>query len=226
MSEVSLATNRIEEELKKTNPSKKKILNYLYDLQLYDFEFLNLIGETYKLNPLFFMRILYSNIWKKMGKLLGKGGRNRAGRYIVENYCLRGGEQILYEYEGAIKKKRPLQKPTLKISVSMGVVFITNHRIIAQGKLAVEELLQARSAPTTIGGGTSGSERHKERKTAKEYLSETSDLCFGYAFPIKPLSNLKRSGKKLSYNLVGGRITLTAKKEQIDKIFHILEQFQ
>ena len=58
MSDVSLAMNRIAEELKRPNPSKKKILNFLYDLQLYDFEFLNIIGETYKLNPQFFMKTL------------------------------------------------------------------------------------------------------------------------------------------------------------------------
>jgi len=226
MSDVSLAMNKIEEELKKTYPSKKKILNFLYDLQLYDFEFLNSIGETYKLNHLFFMNKLYSNIWKKMGKLLGKEGRIRAERYIVENYCLHGGEQILYECEGSIKKKRPLKAPSIKISVSLGVIFITNQRIIVQGKLTINELIQTKTLVDVSDDGLllTGRDRHEECK--KEFLYDASELCFGYMFPVKQLSNLRRSGRKISYKLVDGMTTLTADKEQIDKLFDILNQFQ
>jgi hypothetical protein len=223
LSELTLATNRIEEELKKTNPSKKKILNHLYDLQLYDFEFLNLIGETYKLNPLFFMKTLYSNIWKKMGKLLGNGGRNRAERYIIENYCLHGGEEILYECEGSIKKLKPLRKPFIKLKVSLGIIFITNHRIIAQGKLIIEELVRAKTRIPNVGSGLGGGEEYRKEK---KFSFEASELCFGYVFPVKHLSNLKRSGQKLSYEMVDGIAILTAKKGQIEKVFDILNQFK
>ena len=217
--------NRIAEELKKPNPSKKKILNFLYDLKLYDFEFLNSIGETYKLNPLFFMKTLYSDIWKKMGKLLGNRGRIRAERYVVENYCLFGEEHILYECEGSIKKKRPLKKPTIKISVSLGVLFITNQRIIAHGKLAMAELVQARTVIPAVGDSL-GSVRNNDYKIQKKFLLEASDLCFGYSFPIKNLSNLRKSGRKLSFDLVDGMTTLTTKKGQVDKLLDILNQFQ
>ncbi len=228
MSDVSLAMNKIEKELKKTYPSKKKILNFLYKLQLYDFEFLNSIGETYKLNPLFFMNKLYSNIWKKMGKLLGKEGRIRAERYIVENFCLHGGEQILYECEGSIKKKRPLKAPSIKISVSLGVIFITNQRIIVQGKLTINELIQTKTLVDVSDDGLllTGRDIHEENKKEKEFLYDTSEKCFGYMFPVKQLSNLRRSGRKISYDLVDGKTTLTANKEQIDKLFDILNQFQ
>lgn len=215
--------NKIAKELKKTNPSKKKILNFLYDLQLYDFEFLNSIGETYKLNPQFFMKELYSNIWKKMGKLLGKNGRIRGIRYIFENYCLYDGEKIQYECEGSIQKKKPLKKPLIKLLVSLGVIFITNHRIIAEGKLTVNELLQTRKANIR---DFNGQERYKKNRTAKEILVKASELCFGYVFQVKNLSNLKKSGRKLSYNLDDGKTIITAKKEQIDKLFDILNQFQ
>jgi len=215
--------NRIAEELKRPNPSKKKILNFLYDLQLYDFEFLNSIGETYKLNPRFFMKTLYSDIWKKMGKLLGKGGRIRAERYIVENYCLQGGEQILYQCEGSLQKKKPLMKPSIKLRVNLGVIFITNQRIIAQGKFTISELVQA---TTSVSVGSIREERGNGYKKDKDSLSEASELCFGYVFPIKNLSDLKRSGRKLSYCIVDGKITLTVKKEQVDKLFDILNQFR
>ncbi|MFW9901830.1 MAG: hypothetical protein ACFFDY_11220 [Candidatus Thorarchaeota archaeon] len=225
MSDVSLAMNRIAEELKKTNPSKKKILNFLYDLQLYDFEFLNSIGETYKLSPLFFMKTLYSDIWKKMGKLLGKRGRIRGERYIVENYCLHGGEQILYECEGSIQKKKPIRKPIIKLSVNSGVIFITNYRIIAQGRLVVSELIKARTAivPELFPGWGN----HREYKREKKLLFEAElELCFGYAFMVRDFFNLKMSGKKLSYDVADGMTTLTVKKEQVDKLFDILNQFQ
>ncbi len=227
MSDISLAMNKIEEELKKTYPSKKKILNFLYDLQLYDFEFLNSIGETYKLNPLFFMNKLYSNIWKKMGKLLGKAGRTRAERYIVENFCLHVGEQILYECEGSIKKKGPLKAPSIKISVSLGVIFITNQRIIVHGKLTINELIKTKTLVDVSDDGLllTGRDRHEENKKKKEFLYGTSEKCFGYMFPVKQLSNLKRSGRKISYELVDGKTTLTANKEQIDKLFDILYKF-
>ena len=102
--------NNIAEELKNVRPTKKKILNYLFNSQLSDSELLDIIGETYKLNPLFYMKTLYPKIWEKMGKLLGKEGRIKGGRYIVEKYCLFIGEKILYEFEGSIQKRKPLRK--------------------------------------------------------------------------------------------------------------------
>jgi hypothetical protein len=223
VSDVSLAMNRIAAELKRSNPSKKKILNFLYDLQLYDFEFLNSIGKTYKLNPLFFMKTLYSNIWKKMGKLLGKGGRTRAERYIIENFCLRGGEQIMYQCEGSVKKKKPIDKPSIKITVDLGVLFFTNQRIIAQGRLTISELVQATAIAS---GGSIGEERKIDLKEDKKFLFEPSELCFGYCFQVKSLTDLRKSGRKLSYNLVDGKTTLNVKKEQVDKLLDILSQFQ
>ena len=165
------------------------------------------------------MKTLYSDIWKKMGKLLGKGGRNRGERYIIENYCLHGGEQILYECEGSIQKKKPLRKPYIKLSVSSGIIFITTQRIIAQGKLAVKELVQARKA---ILPEFTGWDRHKEYRREKKFLFEASELCFGYVFPVKNLSLLQRTQRGLSYNLVDGKTSITAKKEPIDKQIQIL----
>jgi hypothetical protein len=225
LSRRSPVINNIAEELKNVRPTKKKILNYLFDSQLSDADLLDIIGETYKLNPLFFTKTLYPKIWKKMGKLIGKEGRIKGERYIVEKYCLHYEEKILYEFEGSIQKKKPLRKPYIKLSVSSGVIFITNERIIAQGKLSVKELAQARTLIPEIGGAL-GWDRNKQYRIEKKFLFEASELCFGYMFPVKDLSNLERSGHKISYKLTDGITVLNVKKENIDKIFEILSQFK
>lgn len=57
MSDTTLIMNKIREELQKGLPSKRKILSYLLDLlnkskypSLSDFEFYDIVEETYTLN--------------------------------------------------------------------------------------------------------------------------------------------------------------------------------
>ena len=56
MSDANLIFDKIQEELKKGLPSKRKIFSYFLDLlnkdkypSLSDFEFYDIVGETYKL---------------------------------------------------------------------------------------------------------------------------------------------------------------------------------
>ena len=53
-------------------PSKSIILSYLFGLQLFsDSEFLDIIGEIFKANPKFFIKMLYNEVKKETGKLYG-----------------------------------------------------------------------------------------------------------------------------------------------------------
>jgi hypothetical protein len=101
--------NNIKEGLKMEKSSAiKYILSYLDDLKvkeeyqyLSDSDFFDIIGETFKLDPKFFLDSLYPKIWDK---LYADEGRRKMERYIIEKYCLYSGEQILYECDGSIEQ--------------------------------------------------------------------------------------------------------------------------
>ncbi len=71
--------NNIKEDIKKEIskamprwPSKSIILSYLFGLQLFSYsEFLDIIGEIFKANPKFFIKMLYNEVKKETGKLYG-----------------------------------------------------------------------------------------------------------------------------------------------------------
>ena len=139
MSDMTQVMNDIEEAFKNIHKSpaisKKKILTYLFDLRakeqyLSDSEFYHIVGEIYKSNPMDFINYLNTGLRSKMAKLYGVEKRREMDKHILENYCLSEGEQILYECNGSISQT--LFGTTIYAS---GCMFITNHRIFAQGKL-------------------------------------------------------------------------------------------
>ena len=86
LSELSLKNqimNKIIEDFKNQKPIgntsiTRPMVKILLDLrtkkksqQLTDAEFFEIVGETFKLNPDFFMTRVYENFMKKMNKLIG-----------------------------------------------------------------------------------------------------------------------------------------------------------
>ena len=139
MSESSQILDILKEELQRPKPVSSKILNTLLDLrrkaefqQLSDSDFFNIVGETFKIKPEFFMKKLYKSFRNKMGKLIGDEKLKEMERYILEKYYLTEGEQILLEFNGNITQNRKMTEPIFLNSAS---IFITNARMIAQGKL-------------------------------------------------------------------------------------------
>ncbi|MFX1388099.1 MAG: hypothetical protein ACFE9M_12855 [Promethearchaeota archaeon] len=91
--------NRIKEELKKGLPSKRKILSYLLDLlnkgnypSLSDFEFYDIVGETYNLildynlNLQMLFTPIYKALKKRIRKLYGKEKWLEMEQYLQEKY--------------------------------------------------------------------------------------------------------------------------------------------
>ena len=78
MSDVNEILNHIKEEFRNPKASAKKILKSLYDLrtkeeyqQLSDSDFFDIVGETFKMNPNFFMGKLYKNFRDKIVNIIG-----------------------------------------------------------------------------------------------------------------------------------------------------------
>jgi len=221
--------DRIKKALEMRKASKAEILTDLYALQannsLSNFEFFDLIGETYQLNPKFFMLSIYPKIRYKFSKIYGDEGMSVMNKYILEKFCLDEGEQIIYELNGKIRQKVP-KKYTIKIL--HGTIYVTNSRIIAHGKFEFR-LYQSAGEAIFLGGST------KSPKKAKNAYFSSSGPCYGYQFPIKNLHYLYNyNNRNLSYsvkqddNIVSDTITIFVSKKEHhgDKLFAILDKFQ
>ena len=220
--------DRIKKALKMRKPSIAEILSYLYILQstnsLSNFEFFDIIGQTFQLSPKFFMLSIYPNIRGKFRKIYGDEEMQVMNKNILEKFCLDEGEQLIYELNEVIRKKVP-KKYTIK--VLHGTIYITNYRIIAHGKFVFELEL-------AIGGS------FKNPKEAKIAYISNSTPCYGYLFPIKNLHGLINpsafNNHNLSYSVKQDedlysddcRITIVASKKEDhgDKLFAILDKFQ
>jgi hypothetical protein len=220
--------DRIKKALKIEKPSIAEILSYLYILQatnsLSNFEFFDIIGQTFRMSPKFFMLSIYPNIRSKFRKIYGDEGMQVMNKNILEKFCLDEGEQIIYELNGTIGKKVP-KKYTIK--VLHGTIYVTNYRIVVHGKLVFE-----------LEVDTGGS--FKNPKEAKIAYISNSTPCYGYSFPIKNLHGLINPSAFNNYNLSYSvkqdenlysddcRITIDAskKEEHGDKLFAILDKFQ
>lgn len=242
MSEVNQVKNSIQEEFTKRNPSPKRIISTLFNLRIdkegIEFapkdewryiprvEFFNIIGEIFNRNPQFYMKYLFKGIKKKMRKLNGHDKLKEMEKFLIETYCLYPGEQILFECDGGIQF---WENPTLKSRgvVSYGTLYLTTHRII------VCPLLGKGLAP--MGGSTSTGLSSRNR--IRDY--SLKEKCYGYIFPIKNLSNLKKKSilKGVSYNVdaVGGvhkykNIKIVVGKsptqeETVNRLFEILSEY-
>jgi len=221
---------RIKNALERKKPSGVEIRDYLTTLQvdksLSTFEFFDVVGETYQLNPTFFMLSIYPKMRRKFGKIYKNEGMRVMDKYILEKFCLDEGEQIKHEFYGTVKLKVPKK---YVIRIINGTFYVTNRRIIAQGKLGFDLNLSTGQAILEFGGGST----KNPKKALKHYISSLKS-CYGYSIPIKNLYRLLRftSGskiRKLSY-LVPQKTKITiniSKKEGIgDKLHAFLNDFQ
>jgi hypothetical protein len=147
----------IRNEFGKPKPESKKILKVLYQLgkdakkqKITDSEFFDAVGETFRMQPEFFMNELYPFFIEKMANIIGGDKRREMERHILEKFCLLGDERIIYEFKGNItqidlmeqkengkSKNLSLSSRAVELSVSSGDIFLTNHRLIAHGLFEV-----------------------------------------------------------------------------------------
>ena len=259
MSDLNQLKNNIKEEISSPEPSHERIITYLNDLRtkeeyqsLTDSEFYDIVGETFKLNPEFFMKYIYGN-----QKLYKDVNEQEMEKYIIEKFCLYEGEQILHECNGEIKELNPSLKFAVGTPVKVlvhGRIYVTNYRIIVNGKLS------ARGGRLYGGGGlllglldlasagvTGGSKRDKSKTGIIEGSTSQEIPCYGYQFKTNNHVELKKKSNGLLYSVIVDkvenlnnisslkqvkalvqakrqvRITLPyTKKEEINNLFKIL----
>lgn len=235
-SSIDQIANKIYEEMGRPDPLNTRVIGYLGDLQAMDefqslaaADFYDIVGETFILNPGYFMKSIYG-----ARNLYANVNEGEMAKHILEKYCLYDGEQILYECNGNIEQRNP-SRDNVIVLVKNANIFVTNDRIIAQGKLE------------TKGGaiflwGFSGSNRRTNTKKGLSERSAQQELpCYGYQFKTKNHTGLKKKSDGINYvmnieediskvsryqqvnalRLV--RITLThPDQEQINNIFEVL----
>lgn len=247
--------NKIKEEFEKASSEDlisgerltQKLLTTFSDL-LYkeEYQYLSdsnlnfIVGETFNLDPEYFMGSLYWYLRQRMEK------KNRLlmDKYIIEKHSLIDEEHIIYECNGNIKLTVKLTvKPSgnLKsggslpesITITLGSIFLTNYRVIAQGILDTKSkrnfswLIAVDILSFPYGGvGRYGS---------KELLSESS-LTFGYQFPSRIHIKLKKKRSGVSYmciqdnqfKLIQIKLPMETsqakREEQVNIIFKILSK--
>ena len=196
MVDANQIMNNVKEEITRPQPSRDRIISYLHDLRtkeeyqsLSDSDYYDIVGKTFKLNPEYFMKFIYG-----ARKLYEKVNKKEMEKYIIEKYCLYDGEEILYECHGSIKQSTG--ESDVAVSVSKGFLFVTTHRIIAQGTIKVS------GGHDILGPGTiflplvwatfSGISKRARGKTDLIESSLDQELpCYGYQFQIKNHVNLK-----------------------------------
>ncbi|MFW9968920.1 MAG: hypothetical protein ACFFDF_01885, partial [Candidatus Odinarchaeota archaeon] len=232
--------NKIRQEITSSAPSSNLVINQLYKLQDLLYEnlphFYDIVAETFMLNPEFFMESIYGNSLFQKGEIT---------KYIVEKYCLYDEEQILLEFHGDIKQVDDIHN-NIYVLVKGGTIFVTNYRIIAQGKLKAK----GHSLNAYIWGGPiiwslSGSSKRAKSKNGIISSSAGQELpCYGYQFKRQNLMGLNKKTNSVRYlvhsddvqNMSGAStfkqlrtlgksiriITISPPLEQIDPLYNLL----
>jgi len=201
---------------------------------LSDSDFYFIVGETFKLNPKFFMDELY----KDLRQILQNRNSLTMDKYIIENYCLLDGERIIFECNGnlsftdshAIKESGGIKisgNTPAVVEITTGTIFLTNYRLIAQG------LLNSKGGRNLSWGfavwALSGDSRKKEAiRTVFE-----SSLGYGYQFPSRNSLELYKEWNGVRYTFIQDNqfkvitIKLTSKEkreEQVNTLYQILSK--
>lgn len=222
--------------MNRSDPYFPRVVDYLRELRtkeeyqsLSNSEFYDIVGETFMLNPGYFMKSIYG-----ARNLYANVNEGEMAKHILEKYCLYDAEQILYECNGTIVQKNTL-KDNVKVLVKNAIIFITNDRIIAQGKL------ETKGGAFFLWSIPGSHRRTKSKKSFTESSAQQELPCYGYQFKTKNHTGLKKKSDGINYVMNieediskvsryqqnnafrAVRITLThPDQEQINNIFEVL----
>ncbi|MFX0140936.1 MAG: hypothetical protein ACFFDN_45275 [Candidatus Hodarchaeota archaeon] len=255
MSDLDQIVNNIKEEIMSPEPSVNLIISQFYDLRNLLWKelprFYDIVGETFILDPDFFMTSIYAGT---------KFFHNRdMAKHIIEKFSLYEGEQILYEFKGDIKQVDDIKR-NIKISVTGGTIFVTNYRIIAQGTLKASggrsssstsiwrDLMIVDLLADLIGVPFRGKSKRAESMDSLIDGSVKQELpCYGFQFKRTNLGDLREKSKGVNYTMVNDDfqkkfndastfkkarilqkeakfITITAPIEQLNELYEILRK--
>lgn len=245
MSNLNQIANDIKEHIISPQPSSSRILTLLSQLRsneaadvLNESDYYDIVGETFRLNPEFFM----NSIYPRMRSI-------EMARYILEKYCLYRNEQIIYECRGDITQlSNSLTGNTnVKVSVIGGIIFITNYRIIAQGTLTVKggRFYSGGLIDLVISPMTGGSSRKKGKQSVINDSLDQELPCYGYQFKSRGHIKLKKKSNSVNYLVIGAiqdlrnlsafkqanilmkavrKITITVPRSQVDELYGVLKK--
>jgi hypothetical protein len=154
-------------------------------------------------------------------------------KYILEKYSLCDGEQILYECHGKITLIPATQ---IRILVKNAIIFVTNKRIIAQGKLKTKFDVDMSFPVLDMIFGSGKKTKHKRDFDKSSTMLELP--CYGHQFKTKNHQGLRKLYNGISYNVnIKDTITfnhlkyalvkitlINPNKESIDELFEVLRK--
>ena len=166
-------------------------------------QYYNLIGEIFNKDPSFFMEKCYNRFYSKIGYIMEPKHLLEMEESILNKFCLISGEKLLTSFRGRL---------TSNYANADGRIYLTNHRIIAEGELEINStFFIAQGIPIidipiimilSIGELFS----RKMRKGKKDKVDDLMDQilpikkkCFGYQFPIKNSDDIITSKNKIEY---------------------------
>ena len=167
----------------------------------------DLIGELLGENLEYFMQKMYPKLIKKLGNLSSSLNLSELEKYILEKYSFFSGELLLTSFNGKV-----VQKDT---QVN-GRVYLTNYRIIAQGKFGPTpgSTMAAAGAGSSMGGqsgtnigmaiGLNDYIQKRVQKQLQNVMAQSSlqnNPCFGYQYPIMDTYNVYRKKKNVKYRV-------------------------
>ena len=167
----------------------------------------DLIGELLVENSEYFMQKAYPKLYKKLSYLSSSIDLSELEKFILEKYSFFSGESLLTSFNGKV-----IQKDT---QVN-GRVYLTNYRIIAQGKFGPTpgSTFAAIGAGSSTGGQTSSNVaftmglndyiQKRVQKQLQNYMDQKAlqnNPCFGYQYPIIDTYNISHNKKDVRYRV-------------------------
>lgn len=173
----------------------------------------DLIGELLVDNSEYFMQKIYPKLYKKLSYLSYSVNLSELEKYILEKYSFFSGETLLAAFNGKV-----IQKDTQVA----GRVYLTNYRIIAQGKFgstpgstfAAIGAGASAGAGSSTGGQTSSNigialglndyiqkRVQKQLQNVMDHKALQNNPCFGYQYPIMDTYDVYRKKKDVRYRV-------------------------
>jgi len=195
MSDIKQVIISIKKEIANFNPSISHIFDCFRVLKEEvspNTAYYDIVGEIFKFNPHFYMNFIYP-----------KMKSSDMARYIVETSSLYEGERIIYEFRGKITKSKPTSFYQPFIYIRGATIYVTNYRIIAQGKLSVGggKDMSHSALENIIREQRAKKPREREKKSMRN-ISISQDLpCYGHQFRSRNHFGLKKKSKSVKYRV-------------------------
>ncbi|MFX1237017.1 MAG: hypothetical protein ACFE8P_04780, partial [Promethearchaeota archaeon] len=160
--------------------------------------FSNLILHSYKRNPFFFMRDLYSPLRSALKEDFNRILFHKMEKYILKTFCFVKGEKRVFEVDGTFISKA--EKTGSKIVFDNSDIYITNKRIIVQSSdMKIVPLEQ--SVNLHIGHDYM-LDYYKTMIFRRNFNQDQDNPFLGYQFPLYDLNDLKTKDTKINYNFI------------------------